>query len=241
MHILMRRSLTLLLAALLLSGAFAAERPLQVVAFSASKEYRSAESLPLLKAAVETAGAKCQLFPGEDKGALPGSETLEKADVAVVFIRRIKLPPGDLARWKAFCAAGKGIVGIRTASHAFDGWPEFDREILGGDYSGHRGDKPAKIVVLNPSHFILRGFEPFPTNGKLYKNAKPAPDIIPLLRATTDEASEPVAWARERAPQRIFYTSLGTPEDFQTPAFIQLLTRAIYWTAHRELDAPTTP
>ena len=237
----MRRSLAFLLAALFVSNAFAAERPLQVSVFSASKEYRSAESLPVFKAAVEAAGASCQLLSGEDKGALPGSDSLEKTDVAVVFMRRVKLSEADLARWKAFCAAGKGIVGIRTASHAFEGWPEFDREILGGDYSGHRGDKPAKIAVLTPAHFILRGFEPFPTNGKLYKNAKPASDIIPLLRASTDEASEPVAWARERASQRIFYTSLGIPEDFQNPAFIRLLTRAIYWTAHRESEVPAVP
>jgi type 1 glutamine amidotransferase len=238
----MRRLLSFLLAALSLSSAVAADKPMRVALFSASKEYRSAESMPLLKTAIEASGASCELFSGQDKGAdLKGSETLETTDVAVVFMRRVKLSAADLARWKAFCAAGKGIVGIRTASHAFDGWPEFDREILGGDYSGHFGEKAAKIAVQSPAHFILRGFEPFPTNGKLYKNAKPAPDIVPLLRASTDEADEPVAWARERGSQRIFYTSLGVPEDFQKPAFIRLLTRAIYWTARREAGAPSSP
>jgi type 1 glutamine amidotransferase len=154
-------------------------------------------------------GVKAELFAGTDKGSdLGGFDSLEKADVAVVFTRRVKLTPTALEQFKAFCAAGKGVVGIRTASHGFDGWPAFDREILGGDYQNHRDDRPATLSVL-ADHFILKGFKPFPTSGKLYKNPKPAADITPLLRATTDEAAELVAWARERGKQRVFYTSLG--------------------------------
>jgi type 1 glutamine amidotransferase len=219
-----------------------ADEGLRVTIFAASKEYNAAESLPLLKTALEKSpGVKAELFAGTDKGSdLGGFDTLEKADVAVIFTRRVKLSPTALEQFKAFCAAGKGVVGIRTASHGFEGWPTFDREILGGDYQNHRDDRPAKLSVL-ADHFILKGFEPFPTTGKLYKNPKPAADITPLLRATTDEASELVAWARERGKQRVFYTSLGVPEDFAKPAFVQMLVRATYWTAHRESSAPPIP
>ena len=222
--------------------AAAAEGELRVSLFAASKEYGAAETLPILKSALEQSpGAKAELFVGTDKGSdLQGFDSLDKADVAVVFTRRVKLTPTALDQFKAFCAAGRGIVGIRTASHGIDGWPGFDREILGGDYQNHRDDRPARLSVLT-DHFILKGFTPFPTSGKLYKNPKPAADIIPLLRATTEEAAETVAWARERGPQRVFYTSLGVPEDFAQPAFVQMLVRAILWTAHREASAPKSP
>jgi len=217
----------------------AAEEALRVAMFAASKEYRSGETLPLLKSALEQSpGVTGQLFVGTDKGAdLTGFDTLEKADVAILFTRRVKLSPAALEQFKAFCASGKGIVGIRTASHGIESWPAFDHEVLGGDYRDHRGDRPATLSGLT-DHFILKGFMPFPTSGKLYKNPNPAADIAPLLRATTDEASETVAWARERGRQRIFYTSLGVPEDFSQPTFIQMLVRATFWTAHRESSAP---
>ena len=218
----MRRALSLLVAAVLVLPSFAEEKkPLRIAMFSASKEYQSVESLPILRKSLESSpGVACELINGEDKGNLSGSSALDKADVAVLFTRRVKLPAEDLARWKAFCTSGKGLVGIRTASHGLDGWPEFDHVILGGDYTGHYNDKAARLTVLAPTHFIVSGFEPFSTKGKLYKNQKPASDIVPLIRATTDEASEPVAWVREQKGQRVFYISLGVPEDFQSPAFL---------------------
>jgi type 1 glutamine amidotransferase len=237
--VLAERLTRLVLFLCLMAAGAAAEEPLRVVIFAASKEYRAAETLPQFKAALEQSKeATAELFAGSDKGSdLRGFDILDKADVAVVFTRRVKLGSTALDQLKAFCAAGKGVVGIRTASHAFEDWPTFDREILGGDYQNHRDERAATLSVLT-DHFILKGFTPFPTSGKLYKNPKPAEDIVPLLRAKTDEAVETVAWARERGPQRVFYTSLGIPEDFAQPSFVRMLVRATFWTAHRESSAP---
>jgi type 1 glutamine amidotransferase len=57
-----------------------------------------------------------------------------------------------------------------------------------------------------------------------------------LLNAKTEDDAEPVAWARVRADhhnQRVFYTSLGVPEDFDNPNFRRLIANAIVWTAGR--------
>ncbi len=46
---------------------------------------------------------------------------------------------------------------------------------------------------------------------------------------------EPVAWTFiHRGGGRSFYTSLGHPDDFNTPMFQQLLSNAVYWA----LDLP---
>jgi type 1 glutamine amidotransferase len=36
---------------------------------------------------------------------------------------------------------------------------------------------------------------------------------------------------------RIFYTSLGVPEDFKEASFRQLLRNAVFWTTKRDEDA----
>jgi type 1 glutamine amidotransferase len=128
-------------------------------------------------------------------------------------------------------------VGVRTASHGFQTWLKFDPEVLGGSYNNHYGkDLPAEVTIdeKGKDHPVLAGVKPFTTTGKLYKNATIAPDATVLLRAKTAEYGEPVAWARDaKAGERgrVFYTSLGTPEDFKDPQFIALLANAVKWAA----------
>ncbi len=53
--------------------------------------------------------------------------------------------------------------------------------------------------------------------------------------------SQPAAWVR--APKgefrgRVFYTSLGLPEDFKEPNYRRLLINAIFWVADRAVPEP---
>ncbi|MEM7234132.1 MAG: ThuA domain-containing protein [Planctomycetota bacterium] len=46
--------------------------------------------------------------------------------------------------------------------------------------------------------------------------------------------SEPVAWvSRTKHGGKVFYTSLGHPEDFKSPSMNRLLRNAIEWAAKR--------
>jgi type 1 glutamine amidotransferase len=216
-----------------------AAAPLAVCLISGSREYKSEESLIEFQKTIEGRyGMKCSRAFGKDGGkGLPGLEALDQADVAVLFTRRVTLSDEELARLKAFCAAGKGVVGIRTASHGIQNWPAMDAELLGGNYKGHYGDAPAQIAIDEKAkdHPVLAGVKPFATTGKLYKNPALAPDATRLLTAATDRNKEPVAWARERTPGgRVVYTSLGVPADFKDEQFVRLLVNAIHWTARRE-------
>jgi type 1 glutamine amidotransferase len=47
----------------------------------------------------------------------------------------------------------------------------------------------------------------------------------------------PVAWVNTSQNRRVFYTSLGSPEDFANPAFRRLFLNGILWT----LDQPIPP
>jgi type 1 glutamine amidotransferase len=213
---------------------------LKVSMFSGAAEYQSDESLPKLKDYLEKRfDATCIVNDVKDIHDLPGVDQLDSCDVIVIFTRRVELPPEQLAKVKRYMDAGKPVVGIRTASHAFQTWLAFDKEVLGGDYHNHvKDDKPAQIALAGNAkdHPVLAGIEPFTTNGKLYKNPQIAKDDTVLLRATTDETTEPVAWVRVRPDhhdQRVFYTSLGVPADFENENFRRLLANAIFWTAGR--------
>ena len=57
-----------------------------------------------------------------------------------------------------------------------------------------------------------------------------------MMGRVDDLPHEPVTWTNTHAGGgRVFYTSLGHPDDFHTPAFRQLLRNGIYWAAEVEI------
>jgi len=231
----------------------ASQAPLKVCLVSASAEYKSDESLAEFQKFLEAGyNAACTRVFGGDKGtSLPGLEAIDSCDVMVLFTRRVTLPPDQLERVKKYFQAGRPVVGIRTASHAFQNYLELDKEVLGGNYTGHYGAGPvtqASIVERAKEHPILAGVKPFTSPASLYKNTGAAADIELLLNGTIadpkekKEVTHPLAWTRMHNGGRVFYTSLGSPADFTNENFRRMIVNAIFWTAKREVEAkPVTP
>ena len=55
--------------------------------------------------------------------------------------------------------------------------------------------------------------------GSLYKNTGLAADAEVLLTGSIPGHTEPIAWTRVHNGGRVFYTSLGHPEDFKNANF----------------------
>ena len=225
--------LWLCLAALSASAA----APLKICLLSASAEYESEKSLGEFQKYLESKyNIVCQRAFGKDKGeGLPGLGALATADLMVVFTRRVKLPAAQLEQLQKYIASGKPIIGLRTASHAFDNYMDFDREVLGGGYKGHYTNSQVQvdIVAAQKQHPVLTAVTPF-TSRKLYKNPTHADNDTILLEGTIPDHKEPLAWVREHNGGRVFYTSLGVQEDFQQESFRRLLVNAIFWTTGRD-------
>jgi hypothetical protein len=224
------------------SLAFAAatrEKPLKLCMVSGSEEYKSNETLAAFQELVEKKfPIKCSRAFWKSKTELPGLDALATCDVMLVFTKRLEPPTDQLELVKKYCLAGRPIVGLRTASHAFQKWLEFDHLILGGDYHSHYGSGPmTKVAIASGAaeHPILKGVEPFETPTKLYKNPHIASDTNLLLTGTIPEHTEPVAWTRKNGDGRVFYSSLGGPDDFKNKIFQTMLVNAIFWTAQRKL------
>lgn len=215
-----------------------AQPPLKVCMLSGSGEYESDESLTTFKPFLESNyNMACTLIKAGDKGkGLPGIEALNDCDVLLVFVRRNTLPEDQLKVVQAYCEAGRPVVGIRTASHAFQNWLEFDQKVLGGNYRGHYGGGEKAQIALQEKakdHPILKGVKPFASSYSLYKNTGLAADVTLLATATAKGKTEPVAWTRIHKGGRVFYTSFGGPDDFKDPDFRQMIVNALFWTAKR--------
>jgi putative membrane-bound dehydrogenase-like protein len=208
---------------------------LKVCLVSGSLEYKSDESLAAFQKYLEDHyPVRCTRAFRKTDDDLPGLENLASCDVMLLFTRRLTISEEQLERVKKYCLSGKPIVAVRTASHAFQNWLALDKEILGGNYQGHYPEGPAtKIAVLDKakSHPILAGVELFQAVGSLYKNTGLAADSEVLLTGSIPGHTEPIAWTRIHNGGRVFYTSLGHPQDFRNASFLRLLANALFWTA----------
>jgi type 1 glutamine amidotransferase/nicotinamidase-related amidase len=238
---------------------FAGDKRPHVVLVLAEDEYQTERTLP--RFALEHLGKAFRVSTvhanEKDRNDLPGIEVLNEADLAVISVRRRVLPPAQMAIIRKFVAAGKPVVGVRTASHAFClagdaktprgylAWKEFDGEVFGGHYTGHHGEGvKVKVEVAKGAggHAILTGVKvsELRGNGSLYKVRPLAKSTTPLLIGTIpDKPAEPVAWVNAtKAKGRVFYTSLGHADDFKQPAFNRLLRNGVYWAAGLPADGP---
>ena len=226
------------------------QRP-HLVIIMAEQEYETDRTLP--EFALSHLGKDFKVsyvFANDrDRNDLPGLEVLDEADVAFISVRRRVLPNAQMTLIRRFVAAGKPVIGIRTASHAFSlrkdpvppgyaDWTEFDHDILGGNYTGHHGVGPHVQVTVSAGakqHPLLAGvnISRLYSHGSLYRANPLAPSAKPLLIGTVpNQQPEPVAWVNHpQSSGRVFYTSMGHPDDFKLLVFNQLLRNAVYWAA----------
>ena len=208
---------------------------LKLCMLSGSFEYDSETSLAIFQDYIEKnhpVHATQIIYQSEDDDQ--SLEALEDTDVLLVFTRRLNTTGKELDCFKAYCDKGRPIVGVRTASHAYQNWLDFDKDVLGGDYQGHYGAGPIAHAEINPDaedHPILHDISNFDSYGSLYKNPSIAIDTTLLLTGKTEEHTEPVAWTRNYHGGRVFYTSLGHQRDFEVEMFLRLLANGVLWAA----------
>lgn len=180
-------------------------------------------------------------------------EALRDADLLMLFSRRRFPPKNQLAAIRAHLDAGKPLLGIRTANHAFipkpkeviddpdlTPWPTFTQEVLGCQNTGYETKGlPYSVSVAEgaTNSVLLAGVNASNIVGhqSLYKVLPLESDVTPLLvgRAQTEiTPPQPIAWTRSYGKNhaRIFYTSLGAPEDLLIPDVRTLLLNGVKWT-----------
>ena len=212
---------------------------LKIHIISGAKEYQSEASMKSFSVWMEKHyDVKFTASWGHDGiEKLPNLGALKNADVMFVFARRMKLVEPQMKLIRAHWEKGKPIVGVRTASHAFQKADNeiFDCQVMGGNYLGHFSDEPVKVTHVVMDHPVLRGVKVFPS-GKLYPAGPLAKGTTVLQQGDIGTDKQMVTWVNTWKGGRTVYTSLGIPEDFENKDFKQMLANAIYWTAKRKPD-----
>jgi type 1 glutamine amidotransferase len=220
------------------------------VAFLVSDDHYDADKiLPQFAQMLrERYGCYCTILHGQGTSNIPATGELEAADCLVLYVRRLALPKEQLDRVRAYLDSGGALVGMRTASHAFNAlgkaeagqaeWPEFDPEVLGGGYDGHGpNDRGTDVAILTEraDHPILAGVEPakWHSAGSLYYTSPVNKDATILMTGSLDDRVEPLTWTRTYKGGRVCYTGLGHPDDFRDPQVRTLLVNAIFWAMDR--------
>jgi type 1 glutamine amidotransferase len=124
-------------------------------------------------------------------------------------------------------------------------WATFDPDVLGGHYTGHHGPAPNVAITVAEragASPILAGIDASQLLGfgHLYKVNPLADSAKPLLVGQIpDQPVEPIAWTNtNKYGGRVFYTSLGHPDDFKQESFNRLLVNALRWAASGEASRP---
>jgi hypothetical protein len=122
-----------------------------IVLVSGDEEYRSEEALPqLAKILAQRHGFTCTVTFAIDpdtgiinpnvRDHIPGLENLKDADLMVIFTRRRDLPNAQILHVDDYLKTGRPVIGIRTATHAFNTEPESVWAHYGDEYAGDRSE-----------------------------------------------------------------------------------------------------
>jgi len=250
---------------LVYEGAAGPGKGKKIVLVSGDEEYRSEEALPMLgKILSQRHGFTCTVLFSIDpedgfidphnQNNLPGLEALDDADLMIVATR-FRTPSAEAMKpFDAYLESGKPVIGLRTATHGFQGkWSFFGLQILGEQWVAHHGGHKSQgcrgvIETANADHPVLRGINDVfaPSDVYTVKNLKD--DATILLRGAVTETlapdSKPVAgklnepmmalaWVREYTSPggtkgQAFCTTLGAAVDFMSAGARRLVVNAAY-------------
>ncbi|MCL2624108.1 MAG: ThuA domain-containing protein [Planctomycetaceae bacterium] len=191
-----------------------------IVLISGDEEYRSEQmQTQLAKILAAHHGFRCTVLYAIDPKTgeidpvvtdnIPGLETLETADLVVMFLRFRNLPDEQMKPIANYLEAGKPIIGIRTSTHAFNvpagqAWSHysfnfpgegddaswnggFGRRVLGETWIDHHGHHKVEATrgIIAPGaekHPIVTGCDDIFCPTDVYTVRLPLPgDSVPLV------------------------------------------------------------
>ncbi len=196
-------------------------------------------------------------FPNQNaEKDIPGLDILQEADLAVFFLRWRQLPADQVAKIEAYLKSGKPIMGFRTSTHSFnypngdalESYNGFAERAFGAPpgwggksghtHYGHNSSTDVSLVASAANHPILIGVDPsFHVRSWLYRVLPDYPvkgtEWLLMGKAVNPDKiaeEQPIAWTWKNAyGGKVFFTTMGHPEDFSVEPFQRLIINAIHW------------
>mgnify|MGYP001175748818 FL=1 len=267
-----KTSLTLFRSSLFLLGGLclqASDKPHAVLVVG-TLHYSPELTMPVFAKELERFGFRTTVVMGEGnpekktQNVLPGIEALKDADLAIFFMRFLKLPDKEWKPIEGYLKSGKPVIGLRTANHSFKYGKEhprhewndgFGRRALGTPYIVHQaGTTDIKVNPENADHPIMSNVSKtqWVSPGTLYL-ARLEKGCLPLTSGSgkgrarlvkrsfgqiqvKEFETAVVAWAWENEwGGKVFGTSFGHPGDFAEESFNRMLINACHWAVEKPL------
>ncbi len=227
-------------------------------------------TLPVFAKELERFGFRTTVVVGEGdpekktENVLPGIEALGSADVAIFFMRFLKLPDEEWQPIEDYIKSGKPVIGLRTANHSFKypkghdrfEWNDgFGRRVIGTPYIVHQSSvTQISVVEKHLKHPIMTHVDTanWESLGTLYLTRLEA-GCIPLVSGTgtgkgrllersfgttlvNESEADIVAWAWENEwGGKVFGSTLGHPGDFAEESFTRMLVNSACWAVGKPL------
>jgi hypothetical protein len=189
-----------------------------VVLVAGDEEYRSEETMPMLaKILSQKHGFKCTVvfswsadgkyIDPNNQAGLKGLAALDSADLMIIGTRFRKPNEQEAAHLTKFMDAGKPVIGIRTATHAFNGngkfgdsigFGEWGRKILGEQWVNHHGGHKRQggrgvIEQDKENHPVLNSVTDVFVQSDIYGVIHLTDEDVILLRGAVTESLDPTS------------------------------------------------
>ena len=128
---------------------------------------------------------------------------------------------------------------LHCASYCFLNSPKYIA-LVGAQFQRH-GTGEFDTKVVDPSHPIMKGFEPFRTWDETYVHPKHNEKDRHVLQVRAEgQTDEPWTWVRTQGKGRVFYTAYGHDgRTWQNPGFHDLVERGIRWAVEQGARSST--
>lgn len=241
---LIRSSLLLLLLALTLLPASAAEKIRLLVVtgghgFETNQFFKMFQDNPAVSfTAVEH--PKAQAWFRADSG--------QRYDVIVLYDMWQEISSEAKTNLLARLQQGKGLVALHHCLGSYQNWGEYTR-IIGGKYhlekrvvngveipgSTYQHDVRFRVRVTDKNHPVTQGLEDFEILDETYGRLEILPGVHPLLTTEESTSSPTVAWTTSYGQARVVCIQLGHDHfAYENPNFLRLLNQSITWVAPKK-------
>jgi type 1 glutamine amidotransferase len=230
-----------------------------VLVFSKTGSFIHREAIPAAETAItaliEASGGSVFIT---ENGAVHNAEQLTQFDVVVWNnVTGNVLTETQQAALKTYISEGGGWLGIHGSGDSSGDWAWQNEVLIGAHFIGHPMEpqfQEAEVTVQTESAITAHLPRPWRRVDEWYSFATPPQqdnvDILLNLEETTYVpgeffgqalamgSSHPIAWRHEIGAGRVFYTAMGhTAETFSEPEFLELLAKAISWSAGQQPEA----
>ncbi|MCH2205712.1 MAG: ThuA domain-containing protein [Lentisphaerales bacterium] len=247
----------------ILIGSINAEKK-HVVLVAGTHHYTPQTTLLEFSKKLELAGYSTEVIstewdPEKDERGLPGLEALKKADVAILFLRFLKIDDLQLKPLMDYVKSGKPVLAMRTTSHAFY-YPEgheqeklnhgFGLDIMGTKFFLHMKGTADNTLKLKEHPIVADSKDKFKSYGTLYrvdipKSAKVITEGYTKTkpRVHNNIFGEHIIKAEEFAPTlwtwnnkfggKTVGTTFGHKKDFLDDNITQILINSVNWLSQK--------